>query len=98
MKKKLWKKESWNELVEKKKLWKKCTCFVIVSVSVKNVIEMSKLKAQLVEVAKELPKLRAHKGYISELMVHGIGPIPGAKKNKYETNPKTINQALLDGQ
>ena len=39
-----------------------CTCLVIVSVSVKNVMEMSKLNAQLVEVAKELPKLRAHKG------------------------------------
>ena len=38
------------------------TCLVMASVNDKNVIETSKLSAQLVEVASEFPKLRAHKG------------------------------------
>ena len=42
----------------------------------RNVIDMSKLNAQLKNVDRELQKLRAHRGYISELMVQGIGPIP----------------------
>ena len=65
------------------------TCLVIASNKDKNVIEISKLNAQLVEVAKELPKLLAQSGYISEFIVQGMGPIPGAKKNKYDTKPNT---------
>ena len=74
------------------------TCLVIVSVRVRNVIDTSKFNAQFVEVASEFPKLLAQSGYISELIVHGIGPIPGAKQNRYSTNPTTINHAILEGQ
>jgi len=49
---------------------------VIASVSDKNVREMIKLAIQLTQVVVDVPVLRAHSGYISELMVHGIGPIP----------------------
>ena len=45
----------------------------------KNVIEISRLKLQFVNVATELLKLLAHRGYISEFIVHGIGPIPVKK-------------------
>ncbi len=38
------------------------TCFVMASVSDRKVIEMRRLKAQLTEVATELPKLLAHIG------------------------------------
>ena len=38
------------------------TCFVMASVSERKVMEMSRLKAQLTEVATEFPKLRAHIG------------------------------------
>ena len=37
---------------------------------------MMRLKTQLVVVAIDIPVLLAHNGYISELIVHGIGPIP----------------------
>ena len=43
---------------------------------VRNVMETRKLKNQLVDVAMLLHVLLAQSGYISELMVHGIGPIP----------------------
>jgi len=49
------------------------------SVSDKNVNETSKLKNQLKAVEIEKQTLLAHKGYISELIVHGIGPIPRIK-------------------
>ena len=45
-------------------------------VSVRNVIEMTRLESQLTVVATDVPVLLAHRGYISELIVHGIGPIP----------------------
>ena len=48
----------------------------------KNVIEISRLKLQFVNVATELLKLLAHRGYISEFIVHGIGPIPVKKRYK----------------
>lgn len=35
-----------------------------------------RLHNQLVDVAKLLQQLRAHIGYISEFIVHGIVPIP----------------------
>ena len=41
-------------------------------------MEIIRLKVQFVAVANAFPVLRAHRGYISELMVQGIGPIPGA--------------------
>ena len=50
--------------------------FVIVSVRVRNVIETIILHNQLVAVAREFPVLLAQSGYISEFIVHGIGPIP----------------------
>ena len=28
-------------------------------------------------------------------MVHGMGPIPGAKKKRYEHRPSTVNQAKM---
>lgn len=45
-------------------------------VSVRKVIEMRRLNNQFVDVAILLHELLAHIGYISELIVHGIGPIP----------------------
>jgi hypothetical protein len=45
-------------------------------VRVKNDMEMTRLKNQLTDVATLLHELRAHIGYISEFIVHGIGPIP----------------------
>ena len=51
---------------------------VMVSVSVRKVIEIMRFEIQLTHVAIEFPVLRAHSGYISALIVHGIGPIPGA--------------------
>lgn len=45
-------------------------------VNVRNVIEMRRLNNQFVDVATLLHELLAHIGYISELIVHGIGPIP----------------------
>jgi len=53
-------------------------CLVMASVSDKNVREIIKLAIQLTQVAVPVPVLRAHSGYISELTVHGIGPIPAA--------------------
>ena len=50
--------------------------FPMESVRVRNVMDTIRLNVQLVEVEREVPKLRAHSGYISELIVHGIGPIP----------------------
>jgi len=52
---------------------------VIVSVSVRNVMETRRLESQLVAVDNEFPVLRAQRGYISEFIVHGIGPIPESK-------------------
>jgi hypothetical protein len=45
-------------------------------VSVRKDIEMRRLNNQFVDVAILLHELLAHIGYISELIVHGIGPIP----------------------
>ena len=50
--------------------------FPMESVRVRKVMDTIRLNVQLVEVEREVPKLRAHNGYISELIVHGIGPIP----------------------
>ena len=52
------------------------------SVRDRKVIETRRLNAQQTEVDIEFPKLLAHMGYISELIVHGIGPMPGAKKKR----------------
>jgi len=46
------------------------------SVSDKKVREMTRLAIQLMQVVVDIPVLRAHSGYISELIVHGIGPMP----------------------
>jgi len=51
---------------------------VMASVSDKNVSEMIKFAIQLIQVVVDEPVLRAHSGYISELIVHGIGPIPAS--------------------
>jgi len=37
---------------------------------------MIKFAIQLIQVVIDAPVLRAHRGYISELIVHGIGPMP----------------------
>jgi hypothetical protein len=37
---------------------------------------MRRLNNQFIDVAMLLHELLAHIGYISELIVHGIGPIP----------------------
>ena len=50
------------------------------------------------EVAIDCETLLDQVGYISELIVHGIGPIPGAKKNRYKHKPKITNQEKFDGQ
>ena len=39
-------------------------------------MEMRRLNNQLTDVATLLHELLAHIGYISEFIVHGIGPIP----------------------
>jgi len=49
---------------------------VMASVRLRKDIAMMRLKTQLINVVNELPVLRAHMGYISELIVHGIGPMP----------------------
>ena len=51
-------------------------CAPIVSVRDKNVTLIRRLKNQLQKVDAPLPAPRAHRGYISALIVHGIGPIP----------------------
>lgn len=51
---------------------------VMAAVSDKKVSETIKLAVQLMQVVVDVPVLRAHSGYISELIVHGIGPIPAA--------------------
>jgi len=43
---------------------------------VKKVNETSKFESQLIEVEIEKQALLAQSGKISELIVHGIGPIP----------------------
>jgi hypothetical protein len=53
---------------------------VSVCVRVRNVMEMRRLNNQLTEVATLLHVLLAHIGYISEFIVHGIGPIPTQSK------------------
>ena len=47
-------------------------------VNERKVMEIIRLKVQFVAVANAFPVLRAHNGYMSELMVQGIGPMPGA--------------------
>jgi hypothetical protein len=44
-------------------------------------MEMRRLNIQLTDVATLLHELLAHIGYISEFIVHGIGPIP-TQQNK----------------
>lgn len=57
------------------------------SVKLRKDIDTIKFVNQLVNVAAALPVLRAHRGQISEFMVHGMGPIPGAKNTRYKTKP-----------
>ena len=49
---------------------------VSVSVRVRKLMETARLKIQLVNVDRDMAVLLAHRGYISEFIVHGIGPIP----------------------
>jgi hypothetical protein len=49
-------------------------------VRVRNVMEMRRLNIQLTDVATLLHELLAHIGYISEFIVHGIGPMPAQSK------------------
>ena len=49
---------------------------VMVSISVRKVIETTRLDNQLTEADRELPVDLAHSGYISALIVHGMDPIP----------------------
>ena len=72
------------------------------SVSDKNVSEMIKFAIQLMQVVVEDPVLRAHSGYISELIVHGIGPIPAVhytimiyNLQNYAT-PEALRMALYE--
>lgn len=64
------------------------------SVSDKKLREMTKLAIQLMQVLVAIPVLRAQSGYISELIVHGIGPMPAFQS----IINKLINQsAFLSG-
>lgn len=60
-------------------------------------METTKLKVHFTAEANPYPVLRAHKGYISEFIVHGIGPNPGAKAAIYKTRETLANQAYLYG-
>ena len=53
-----------------------------VSVRVRKVIETRRLAIQFVAADIEFPVDRAHSGYISALIVHGMGPIPGMQKKQ----------------
>ena len=55
---------------------------VSVSVSVRKVIETRRLEIQFVAADMEFPVDRAHSGYISALIVHGMGPMPSQKTKK----------------
>ena len=71
----------------------------MVSVKVKNVMETIRLHNQLTVVAMAMAVLRAQVGYISELMVQGRGPMPGAKKAMYRKRTTIVRGArLLSGQ
>jgi len=56
---------------------------------------MSKLKVQLTKVVIELQKLLAQVGYISEFIVHGIGPMPVYKRELYKYSIQMHKQLLL---
>jgi len=68
---------------------------VMASVSERNEREMIKLAIQLMQVVVEVPVLRAHSGYISELIVHGIGPIPAVHQLVIVKNHTTICCLLI---
>lgn len=66
-------------------------CLVIDSDRDRNVMDMSKFDDQFTNVARALPKPLAQRGYISELIVHGIGPTPA----KYSVENTKIYSLIL---
>ena len=57
-----------------------------------------KLVNHFTAIANPYPVLRAHRGKISELIVHGSGPIPRPNAAMYNTRAKVANHAYLLGQ
>jgi hypothetical protein len=55
-------------------------------------MEMRRLNIQFVDVATLLHELLAHIGYISELIVHGIGPMP----TESEQTAKVFKTAFVE--
>ena len=70
-------------------------CLVMASVSDKNVNEVMKFAVQLMHVVTDVPVLRAHSGYISALIVQGIGAIPAVHYPGFLAHSKYQIQWLL---